>query len=247
MTRVKICGLRDAAKAVEAAKAGADFIGLVFAESKRKVTPQECHDVVAALHELRRVKEPALFEGPQPGDVSARSWFGVWSDAIDDALFRCRPLVVGVFADMPFSDVNEIAEAAKLDLVQLSGGENDSFCRKIERPVLRTIHVHEGMTADDIFEAAVPGASAAIHLDTASPIARGGTGQPFDEDAATEVAARLPIMLAGGLTPDSVAAAIEHVQPWAVDVSSGVETDGRKDIEKIRGFIRAAKGAHNER
>jgi len=247
MTRVKICGVRDVATAIETAKAGADFIGLVFAESKRTVTPQECHDVVAALHELRRAKEPALFEGPRSGDVSARSWFGVWSDAIDDALFRCRPLIVGVFADMPSEHVNEIAEAAKLDLVQLSGGESDNYCRKLGRPVLRAVHVREAMTADDILEAAVPGACAMIHLDTASPIARGGTGKPFDHDLAREVAVRLPIMLAGGLTPERVATVIEQVRPWAVDVSSGVETDGRKDIEKIRSFIHAAKGARNER
>jgi len=246
MTRVKICGVRDATTAVEATKAGADLIGMVFAESKRKVTPQECHDIVTALHELRRLKEPAQFEGPQPGDVSARSWFGVWSDAIDDALFRCRPLIVGVFADMPAKDVNEIAEAAKLDLVQLSGGESDRYCREIERPVLRVIHVRTGMTADDVFAAAVPGVSAAVLLDTASEVARGGTGESFDRDLAAEVAARLPILLAGGLTPDNVAAAIEQVQPWAVDVSSGVETNGRKDLAKVGAFIRAAKGARNE-
>ncbi len=247
MTRVKICGLRDATSAIEAVKAGADLVGMVFAASLRKVTPQECHEIVSALHALRRAAEPARFEGPEPGDVSARTWFGAWSDAIDDALFRRRPLIVGVFADMPARGVNEIAEAAKLDLVQLSGDEPDSYCRTIVRPVLRTIHVRGQMNADDVFAAAVPGVSAAIHLDTASPAARGGTGTRFDPGLAAEVAARLPIVFAGGLTPDNVAAAVDQVQPWAVDVSSGVEIDGKKDIDKVRSFIRAAKEARNDR
>lgn len=246
MTRVKICGVRDAETAVEAMKAGADFVGLVFAESRRKVTPQECHDVIEALRTERRMQQ-AHFDGPHAGEVSGRTWFSAWNEAIDDAIFRYRPLIAGVFAGMAAHDVNEIAEAAGLDLVQLSGGESDSFCREIRLPVLRAIHVGEQTTADDVLERAVPGVSAAIMLDTASAAALGGTGQAFDWSIAAEVAGRLPIVLAGGLTPENVATAVEQVRPWAVDVSSGVETGGRKDIEKVRAFIRAAKGASVER
>ena len=79
-------------------------------------------------------------------------------------------------------------------------------------------------------------------LDTADAAARGGTGESFDWDVAAEVAHRTPFFLAGGLTPENVAEAVRQVRPWAVDVSTGVETGGKKDIEKIRAFIRAAKG-----
>jgi len=93
-----------------------------------------------------------------------------------------------------------------------------------------------------VLEALTPGLARAVMLDTASATARGGTGESFNWSVAAEVGERLPVMLAGGLTPGNVAEAIEHARPWAVDVSSGVETDGQKDIEKIRAFIKAAKG-----
>ena len=138
--------------------------------------------------------------------------------------------------------MNEIAEAAGVDLVQLSGAEDDRFVRAIEKPVIRVVHIGEQMTADDVFEAAAPGLSVSVMLDTGKPGSRGGTGESFDWSVAEEVAGRWPIFLAGGLTPENVAAAVAQVQPWAVDVSTGVETDGKKDIEKVRAFIRAAKG-----
>ena len=241
MTRVKICGLRDAPTAVAAARAGADMIGLVFAESRRRVSPQECHDIVAALHEGRREAGPAALAGPGPGEVSARTWFHAWSEALDDGIARYRPLVVGVFADQPVDVVNDIAEAAGLDLVQLSGGEPLEFAAAIARPVVLVRHIGPGSDASGILEDIGPG-PVAVLLDTARGGERGGTGQVFDWEVAADVARRVPIVLAGGLDPGNVAEAVRTVGPWAVDVSSGVETNGSKDIEKIRAFISAAKG-----
>jgi phosphoribosylanthranilate isomerase len=243
MTRVKVCGLRDVETAVEAAKAGADMIGLMFAESRRKVTPQECFDVVSALHELRGHDEAVTIPGPGRGEVTAASWFGAWNEAIDETLFRTRPLIVGVFADMTVEEVNNIADAAHLDMVQLSGGEDEDFVDAIERPVLKAIHVGAGMTDVDVQDRAVAGHARAILLDTASAHARGGTGETFDWEVARDVARRLPLMLAGGLTPANVGDAVATVRPWAVDVSSGVETDGAKDLAKVKAFVAAVKEA----
>ena len=242
MTRVKICGVRDPETAREAVKAGADFIGILFAESRRRVTPQECYEIIEAVRETRRSPEVARIEGPGRDEVLGASWFGAWNEAIDDALARWRPLIVGVFADQEVADANEIAEAAGLEIIQLSGGEDEDFVRRVHPPVLQAIHVHPETTADDVLEKARPGVAAGIMLDTGTAEARGGTGAMFDWEVAAEVGRRLPLMLAGGLSPDNVAEAVAAVDPWAVDVSSGVETDGVKDIDKVRAFIRAAKG-----
>ncbi len=251
MTRVKICGVRSVEAAVASAEAGADFVGLMFAESKRKVTPQECHDVVAALKDWRmkraegRYGDAVEFAAPVAGEVArGASWYGAWSEALDDALMRWRPLIVGVFADQPVDDVLAIASAAGVDLVQLSGDENADYVARIELPVFKGLHVGETTDAMEILEAAVERRAAGLLLDTGSADgARGGTGLTFDWAVAANVARRLPFLLAGGLTPENVGEAVEQVEPWGVDVSSGVESAGAKDIDKIRAFVRAAKGA----
>lgn len=247
MTRVKICGVRDPEIAMEAAKAGADFIGMVFAESRRRVTPQECYGITQALQAGRQYGLLAEFDGPGRGEVSGSSWYGAWNDAIEQGLMRWRPLIVGVFADQDSGEVNDIAEAAGLDLVQLSGSEDAGFISKIERPVIQVVHVGDSTSAMDVYDDGAPGSAAALLLDAASANARGGTGATFDWDVAAEVAQRWPLILAGGLTPENVGTAVAHVKPWAVDVASGVEIDGNKDIEKVRAFIRAAKGVKVDR
>jgi phosphoribosylanthranilate isomerase len=243
MTRVKICGVRDPETAVVAAKAGADFIGMVFAESRRRVTSQQCYDIVGALHELGRGDTVAHFGGPERGDVPGRSWFAAWNEAIDDSLTRWRPLIVGVFAGQSAAEVAGIANAAKLDIVQLSGGEGREFIDELSTPAVQVIHVGEDTTTDDVIDHLAVGSAKALMLDTASASAKGGTGETFDWSVAAEVGASRPLMLAGGLSLENVAEAVAVADPWAVDISSGVEIDGTKDHEEIRAFIKAAKGA----
>ena len=231
------------ASALVAIKSGADMIGMVFAESRRLVSPQECHDIISAIHEARRRPGPASILGPQRGEVSGRTWFHAWSEALEDAVARYRPLVVGVFADQSSDEVNEIADVAALDLVQLSGGEPVELAERIERPVVLVQHVGPDTDPEDLAERTYPG-PAAVLLDTASETARGGTGESFDWSVASALAERLPIMMAGGLNVENVKEAITSISPWAVDVSSGVETNGSKDHDKIRNFIQKAKGAN---
>ncbi len=243
MTLVKICGVRDAETALAVAKAGADFIGLVCAESKRQVSNRDCAEIVGRIHGQRRGQDVARFEGPVAGEVRQSDWLAAWADAFEDALFRWRPLIVGVFADQPAEEVSAIAQAARLDLVHLSGNEGPSFTSHLDVPAWRAFHVGSESTVDEVYEFAGEGGAAGIMLDTAANGLRGGSGETFDWALAAEAWEHIPLVLAAGLTPENVGEAVQAVRPWAVDVSSGVETDGQKDVEKIAAFIRAAKGA----
>ena len=133
------------------------------------------------------------------------------------------------------------AEEVGLDLVQLSGSEPWEVNVHLNRPVLKCMKMRDGETADDLLFHYR--GTALLLLDPFVPGVYGGTGRTLDWRIAAEIARKTPTVLAGGLTPDNVGDAVRGVQPWAVDVSSGVETDGAKDPGKIRAFIAAAKSA----
>ena len=127
-------------------------------------------------------------------------------------------------------------------MVQLSGHEAWGMCLEISRPVIKTIRVSASASARSILGTMRPGTAALCLLDSDVEGVLGGSGQTFDWKVAGGVAAKRPIILAGGLRPENVGEAVRQVRPWAVDVSSGVETDGVKDVAKIRAFIAAATG-----
>jgi phosphoribosylanthranilate isomerase len=222
MTLVKICGVSNLRHARAAAALGADFIGMVFAPSRRQVTMGEAKRISAAL---RKDRECLLTTGS--------------IQSIESALRYRRPLLVGVFADQDADMINAISAEVGLDLVQLSGSEPWELCDHIDRPIIKCMKVREGDTAQQIEQHIRPGA--VILLDPYVEGTYGGTGKTLDWDAAAELARRIPLVLAGGLTPSNVGEAVRIVRPWAVDVSSGVETEGVKDTQKIRAFIQAAK------
>jgi phosphoribosylanthranilate isomerase len=149
--------------------------------------------------------------------------------------------VVGLFVNEEATTVNDVSDLCRLDLVQLHGDEPADYCRQIRRRVLKAFRVRSLTCLDPIIEYPVSG----YLLDTFSPSFYGGTGLSFNWEIAAEAVKRHQrIILAGGLTPDNVAEAIRQVRPWAVDVSSGVETaPGKKDADKVRRFIRNAKEA----
>ncbi len=224
MTLVKICGISDVKHARAAAALGADFVGIVFAPSKRQVTLGQANRIAAGLRKSNEIIEP--------GSTAA---------AIDDALRSRRPLLVGVFADQDADTINGIAGDCGLDLVQLSGSETWEMCAMLNRPVLKCMKVRQEERAPDILDGVRDGGI--VLLDPYVEGAYGGSGQVLEWTVAAEVARHIPIVLAGGLSPANVGEAVRTVKPWAVDVSSGVETDGRKDSDKIRAFIAAAKDA----
>jgi phosphoribosylanthranilate isomerase len=145
---------------------------------------------------------------------------------------------VGLFVNEEPAIVNSVADQCLLDLVQLHGEESPDYCAVINRRVIKAFRVRDSSSIDTLDNYRV----AACLLDAWSPTAHGGTGQTFNWEIASAAAAQRPVILAGGLTPDNVAEAVRRVQPYAVDVSSGVEcSPGHKDAEKIRKFIIQAR------
>lgn len=221
---VKICGVRDAAAARAAIEAGADMIGMVFADARRRVDPGAAREIRALLGRRIEIVESS-------------------AEAVSDARrVASRPLLVGVFARQRADEINRVLDDVDLDIVQLSGGEDAALAGRIPRPVIRAVHVRPETAPQALLEEAARQPAAVAMLDAYSRQG-GGTGAAFDWEKARAVAAVRPVMLAGGLTAENVGEAIETARPWAVDVSSGVETRGEKDHAKIRAFVAMAKGA----
>ncbi len=238
MTLVKICGIREPEHAITAADAGADFIGVIFAPSRRRVTVEQAQAIARALGSTQARAEASL-----PAAVDDARWFRQWARSIEALLGRKHPLLVGVFADAEPKTINSIAESCGLDLVQLSGHEAWGMCLEICRPVIKAMRVGASASARSILGTMRPRTAALCLLDSDVRGILGGSGQTFDWRLARGVAAKRPIILAGGLTPENVGEAVRVVKPWAVDVSSGVETEGIKDVAKIRAFIATAREA----
>ena len=187
------------------------------------------------------------FETPPPAQPRVREevdeWFRHGAEVLEAYLEVKRPLTVGVFADQPVEEINEIVEEVGIDLVQLHGDEAWEDCLLVARQTIQVVHVSPLDSPSDPMAEVEPGFALALMLDAAHGPYRGGGGRPFNWEVARLVSQRVPMFLAGGLTPENVGEAIRTVQPWAVDVSSGTETDGRKDYDKVRAFINAARAA----
>lgn len=148
---------------------------------------------------------------------------------------------VGLFVNASRCELGEILDAVPLDMLQFHGDERPADCEGYHRPYIKALRVKPG---DDVAAQIEPYANASgILLDTFVAGVPGGTGLAFDWSLVPRHLDR-PIILAGGLTPENVHSAIEQTQPYAVDVSGGVEArHGIKDADKIRAFMRAVKGA----
>lgn len=232
MVRVKICGIRSLDEALMAVNAGADALGFVFAhKSKRYVDP-------ASVREITNKLPP----------------------------FIAR---VGVFVDASPDEVERIARVSGLTVIQLHGEENPSDYRDLSLPLIKAVKVSLAEEAPS-FDFRMRGQEAAVEVardlsiklkawqgvvqgilvDSAVLGQFGGTGQavpwnhPEVQNLFSDIkAAGIPLILAGGLHPHNVKEAIEVVRPEAVDVSSGIEVDGRKDKYLIQEFIKQVQKA----
>ncbi len=146
------------------------------------------------------------------------------------------PETVGVFVDEPLDSMNEIARLSGVDWVQLHGRETPDYCRLAEKPVMKAIHVRDGMTARDLEEVTEPYLQVAqlLLFDTASEREWGGTGRSFEWSLLAEIDWPLPVIVAGGIGPDNLERAFRESGAQTVDLSSSVESSpGVKDFDKL--------------
>lgn len=147
----------------------------------------------------------------------------------------------GVFVNAPLSEVIEIARQCCLDYVQLHGDEPLEYCQALQLPVIKAFRWQAGILPDQINSYPADW----LLLDSSLGAQFGGTGKPFNWTEASSVreAISKPFMLAGGLSPGNVTEAVRTLKPDGIDVSSGVETNGIKDAEKIAAFLAAVRDA----
>jgi len=227
MLWVKICGMTNPGDATAAAEAGADAIGMLFAPSKRRIGIEQGKQIVQAL--------PKTMEK------------------------------VGVFYDETASTIEYIAAEVGLTAIQLHGDESPEFAKNLFRSnprrsraqmrVFKTLHIREGIESvarDFVREKCVDGLllDSVVHDPATGQVHLGGTGQTFDwkrtSDFLPGIERETRIIVAGGLSSLNVGEAIRIIQPWGVDVCSGVECEpGKKDTNKIRDFVAAARAAKN--
>lgn len=164
----------------------------------------------------------------------------VTMQAVREIVLELPPFVdsVGVFVNETAEQINKIADHCKLDRVQLHGDESPAFCKKIRRRVIKAIRVKDIQSLKKLSDYPV----SSFLLDTFSEDQYGGTGKVFDWNLAYPAKKYGPIILAGGLTPINVRQAIQRIQPYGVDVCSGVESQpGIKDHKKMKAFLKNVK------
>ena len=142
--------------------------------------------------------------------------------------------IVGIFVDEELNEVNKIADFTLLDAVQLHGGESEEYCKKVNRKVIKGIQVTKNDTNESITNKMKNFSVSAFILDPGK-----GSGKTFNWEIARGIGK--PIIIAGGLNPENIGQVIRELNPYGVDVSTGVEKDyGIKDKEKVKKFVAEA-------
>lgn len=229
-TKVKICGIRTLEAAQVAVHAGVDFLGFNFVRSsKRYIQQEKAKEIILSLrakqNNLNKTRSLRPFKS---GDV----------------------YMVGVFQNQPVEEVNAIADLVGLDFIQLHGEEDNDYIQHVKRPVIKFLSL-EKINKKESSRYQVAGSKYAkqksiVHNTCYILLDREiqGKGSLVNVEKAKKIANQFDIFLAGGLTFENVAEIVAQVHPFAVDVASGVETDGKQDMEKISKFIANTKGVH---
>ncbi len=220
--KVKMCGIYDVKTIPAIVEAKPDYMGLVFAPSRRRVTVDQAKELVSALHKQYSYS-PAIAQG---GIASA-----------ENKDFRIK--TVGVFVNESIENLVSISGEVGLDVIQLHGDEDESFIKALKKQTdLEVWKAVQIRSAEDA-QAWSDSSADMLLFDAYHRIERGGTGEVFDWSCLDEF--ERPFMLAGGIDSTNVARAIRTVRPYGIDISSGIETEGVKDKKKIRTFTKMVK------
>ena len=215
--KVKLCGISKVDTIPAIVEAKPDYMGLVFAPSKRQVTVEQAKTLVEELHKVYVKKYGSDTEQDKDDTIKT----------------------VGVFVNETVDNLVTIAKEVNLDAVQLHGDEDETFIQSLkERTNVEVWKAVQIRSAADV-EEWIDSSADMLLFDAYHKDERGGTGEVFDWSSLD--AFERPFMLAGGIDSTNVARAIRTVRPYGIDISSGIETNGVKDDEKITAFTKIVK------
>ena len=219
--KVKMCGISKVETISAIVDAKPDYMGLVFAPSKRQVTVDQAKTLVEELYKQNVVGNNSEAEQTEPVTT------------LDTASFETIK-TVGVFVNETIENLLKIAVEVKLDVIQLHGDEDESFIQILKEQsnveVWKAVQVRSAVDAEKWIDSSAD----MLLFDAYHKDERGGTGEVFDWSSLDEF--ERPFMLAGGIDSTNVARAIRTVRPYGIDISSGIETNGVKDDEKMKAF-----------
>ena len=219
--KVKMCGISNVETIPAIIDAKPDYMGLVFAPSKRQVTVEQAKTLVEELYKQNVVGNNSEVEQTEP------------VTSLDTASSETIK-TVGVFVNETVENLLKIAEEVKLDVIQLHGDEDESFIQILKEQsnveVWKAVQVRSAADTEKWIDSSAD----MLLFDAYHKDERGGTGEVFDWSSLDEF--ERPFMLAGGIDSTNVARAIRTVRPYGLDISSGIETNGVKDDEKMKAF-----------
>ena len=249
--KVKMCGISKVETIPAVVEAKPDYMGLVFAPSKRQVTVDQAKTLVEELHKQYGnrysreevqcsndvVQDGAVISAVQEGTATGDAHEGTLTsteNASPTLIHQEAIKTVGVFVNETLDNLVSIATEANLDVVQLHGDEDEAFIQSLKGrtnvEIWKAVQIRSAADA----EAWIDSSADMLLFDAYHKDERGGTGEVFDWSCLDEF--ERPFMLAGGIDSTNVARAIRTVLPYGIDISSGIETDGVKDDEKIKAF-----------
>ena len=229
--KVKMCGISKVETIPAIVDAKPDYMGLVFAPSKRQVTVEQAKTLVDELH---KQYEKTYGEVTVPMNTDTAQGSQDRQEFVQGNSNFEKIKTVGVFVNETVENLLKIAEEVKLDVIQLHGDEDESFIQTLKEQsnveVWKAVQVRSAADAEKWIDSSAD----MLLFDAYHKDERGGTGEIFDWSSLD--AFERPFMLAGGIDSANVARAIRTVRPYGIDISSGIETEGVKDNEKIKAF-----------